>query len=794
MLLSLSLGLTATQLIAGTGAPPPVIDNPGDSGGSGDTGGTGGSGGTDGSGGTGGSGDIVDMSAAAGSLAFPQANTATADTAHALALDQPMTGMPAAMFSAKLPEAALFAIVRLPRETRYHNATWRIADFDGGSTNRVLWMRLYGAAHGSSGVRNKFRGGIDTGSAAPYSAVWDEDAALVVYRRNAAATMVIDWYSLVDGTKHAGAPGSQNRSFTVGTNAAARVGAAVNTDPGDFSGWPGEIEAVGYVEGSVPDEDWSRIALGARLENVLPVTGVKWVRELDGSTGSLAAPSWATADTSDAMTTLWAAPLRGGSDFRRTGETAYLSPDPIPDGKVWGLLPGETARDIALSGAAAGRTGDVEARLIYERTGEVAVDWTSLGAIAGGAFSGTVTVPKSVDGWLVTQFRTTGEPDQITDMRARIGVGYKILQLGQSQTQIYLQSNAIGTATTHPDTGSYVTADEGDMQVALMGPRPRDGLGAFVDQLRAFDPHTPIMVVDAAKNGTGPDQLMDDGQGNRQWSELQAKLDYIGNDISVVSMNWATQGWRSGGASVAETFEALLYGTGTYPGKVDHNLADALRSGFGFALSPATRHQGNVHETVRTEQITYANAAGLTVGPPVSDYRIEDGGGPHPDSTYNGNDQNPNRIFGQRLAIGVARVLGLESGANPHFTGASRSGDTITVTTSATSLSSPGDSGLWFEVDEGGGWITLDTAGASATLSGGDVQITKDGGQGWEAGTKLRFRANGPDRPKDDGAAEDAAIAGALYAPFADDALGLGLPVVGSVTGGNWSNLFETVL
>jgi hypothetical protein len=320
------------------------------------------------------------------------------------------------------------------------------------------------------------------------------------------------------------------------------------------------------------------------------------------------------------------------------------------------------------------------------------------------------------------------------------------------------------------------------IQHYLLGDMASDGVSAFLDQFRAICPKTPVQIVDAAVSGTGPNQLMSDANAGRGWSMLQQKLDYAGNDVSVVLMNWVTQGWNAEG-TVAETLDALMDGSGTYAGEIDHNLADALQSGCGIAVSPATRHSRGAHEGLRQEQVAQAHVRGLTVGLPVSDYAITSAGGPHPDNLAEGN-----LVFGARQALLATEALALTHLKFPCFADARRNGGRIEI-----DLSLPNGGEVYcaapedlrgFEVYRDGD-LAFHQEGFTAALEGQTVVLTSTNGD-WPARTMVRALGNGPKRADGDAAAESAIIGSMLYETWSDDILGRGLPIGGSIASGQW--------
>ncbi|MGE9290864.1 MAG: hypothetical protein ACQKBT_07730, partial [Puniceicoccales bacterium] len=747
----------------------------------------------------------VDLSSPTGSLRFPEGNNRSAEhPGIALGLVQPTANLPQP-FTNSLGASSFFAIVRLPQAARHTGQTFPVF---GDGTIQVV---AYGTQTTDQNLRGKLR--FRMGNRSVMGPVWDEDAALIVAERTVDAQYRIYWYSLIDGTGYTSTSTVSALPTSSWAGDYIRIGGVGSTIPGEGANlWPGEIAAVGIVDGAVSETDWQRIALG---EDPLIAVGdsgasLVWYRDLDGTAAGL--QPVVSGDVSS-PSEVYLGTMEPGTDFVSKSATQCLSldsvsaagtvqPGPIASGVVVGLVPGETAADVLFEGTAKGYTGTVEIRLIEATSGAVHVDWTPLGSVVGDKFSGVVSVPKCSNGWLVAQVRAGGD---VVNHRDRFAVGYKILQLGQSQTQIYLKSDA-DVATLDPafaQSAAFLSNDTEDLNgdkvvsIVRIGPNSEtDGLASFVNQFRVYDPATPILIVDAAINGTGPDQLMDDDLTGREWSDLQQKLDAYGADVSVVLMNWATQGWGSIG-STAETMEALIYGTGSAASGIEHNLADVLQPGWVFGLSPATRYVRNLasyggHAGVRSDQVHFANDYGILVGPPVSDFEIEAAGGPH---------QLPGGsvTLGSRLAITAARALGLDTSENAYFAGTAEFNEdrtTITIPVvlpNGGTLSSPAPQAIRsFGVDDGGisGYVT---AGFSAEIAGNTVVLTKDSGS-WQPATKVVYYSDLEDRAANNSQAESDILAGALYETWSIDSLGLGMPVLGSRSSEEWIPSFSAVV
>lgn len=245
----------------------------------------------------------VDLTAAAGSFQMPEGNwTAAAGLAGRGAmkgaLAQQRTNLPIAG-SAGGPQAT-FAIVRWPRDKR-RSGSYPSGLFGVGGNGGGKW-RL-----GLNSYSNNAFIGYQSGNGGTYvanimSPKWDEDTALVVMYHDGADNWAVGWYSLADGTRHAGTPsvvtgvyGSPAGSgyFTIGAWGAF---SAFATDAvpaaGYYYSWEGEIAAIGHVVGAaVTPEQWTQIALGAKMADVLPVAAVKFVREFDGSDATLTRPA-----------------------------------------------------------------------------------------------------------------------------------------------------------------------------------------------------------------------------------------------------------------------------------------------------------------------------------------------------------------------------------------------------------------------------------------------------------------------------------------------------------------------
>lgn len=775
----------------------------------------------------------VDLTAASASLAFPEGNNgpgALLIPTQKGALAQSRTGI--AQLPASTVPWAGFAIVRLPKGKRFWNSAPGIFGLSGSGGN-IYRIRFNGEDSGNTPVNvfEAYNQGSSGSSAQPKSVEWTEDAALVVFWCDGASNWGLDWYSLIDGTRYAGTPvvaaGGAN-SINAASATFFQIGGASSattyTANGGGYNWPGEIEAVGIATTGVTPAQWADIATGADIVATIGAANLKWLREFDGTTDTLAKPAAATADVSPASilvtgngTTVPDSTILPGSTLRRQSPADWLTMNGLSHGWVYGLAGGETERPVPFAGeASASKNGEtVEVRVIEVGTGRVVRDWTAVATVASGAWSGNLTLPQAED-WWIAQARCAGAQ---FDRRDEFAVGFKFLILGQSQMEIALVGDPAvsGVPANHLMSATYLSNQEtpdnrmfmGRVSVAPVrasGQRfDSTGVRAFINQFRQFDPLTPIMLIKEAIQGTGSQQFIDDSgavptSGLREWSLFQAKLDAFGNDISAIVINWGTSETGAGDLDetvMANNWNAMFFGTG--PAVRDHDMTTALRPGWRVAVSPLTRHtnRGAAPSRVRRRQVNWAieNPTVAAVGPPVSDMRIEAPGGPH----QVGDDPNGNRVVMARMAIAAAKAMGLTNPQNPHFTTATRSGAVITINVAlpngGTLFSRAPTALRSFAVNEAGTESGSVTTGFTAAISGSTVTLTKTSGT-WAAGTWVGYRSDLEDRANGDVAAELAIMEGALYETWADDVVtGWGLPVLGGLDGGgNWVPDWDVVV
>lgn len=787
----------------------------------------------------------VDLTAAGGSLMFPEGNNGSG-AARAGMTDY--KGLLSQLLTNVHPQGSTvkqvsMAIVRLPRDKRYANAIYGIMGTSG--SGGLKWQLRYNAAAASANANlfQFYQAGNGGGNVTLYSAPWTEDEALVVAWCDGANTWQLDWYSLKDGTRYPGTPVSTSAAPVNGfnsTNTTVNIGGngsvTAFTANGTISGlWPGSIEAIGYQAGANAVTDpaiWQSVALGAQLSQVLPAAGSRLMREFDGTAASLSRVAFWTGDSTPTTAVVGSttagvpgSTLVPGSRFRRQSQAQYLLLDGLSGGQVYGLMRGQAERAVPFSGIAAGFTGPVEVRVYEAGTGVVVRDWTEVATPANGVWSGTLMLPESTNGWLASDVRARDLPSLTATRRDPFGVGYKFMIMGQSQTQIGMFGGPAQQVLADPMSASYAdlrvtgvrATDGAAARWPVMGrvgmAYATDGTMSFINQFRRFKPKTPVMIYDDAVNGTSMRILLEGGAHteDRQWADITDKLALYGNDVTAVIWNWLMNEGASGGTDVAPLMSAMFLPANQRD--MAHSLVTELAPGWTLGVLAGDRESYITgREGMRRARAQFAYDNGFAIGPIVSDYRIEDGGGPHPiaQSTLPGQagygpavafPQGPAR-FGQRMAVTALRAIGADASQNPYYTDARRSTDGTRILVDAVAVNggtiySPAPNALrsWYVQEPGdSAYASTLSKGATAVLNGTTVEIKRASGT-WDFGTKIMRMDDSEKRAQGDGTAEDAIHAGGIYESWAQDPLGFGFPVVGRRdASGKWWQLFEATL
>lgn len=573
--------------------------------------------------------------------------------------------------------------------------------------------------------------------------------------------------------------------FLIGCTGAGGGAALTPFAGGQTRGFDGSISFLGLYSGTLSNADLAAMSGGRAPEAVLP-TGANWLlgRELtDYAADSFEAAAWATGDDAGAWTA--SGTFLPGSTLTpsRDGSGNTFALDPIPGGCVWGLAPGQTTAAVPLSFTASGITGGVEARLVDAVTGAVLSDWATVSGVdLGTTTGGTIAWPECTGGWAYVDARPVSDASLVQRSRAHCAVGWVIGIVGQSNAEFPFKSGA-ATSYTPGRSGNVSTcmrfrngtASNGsfviDRVTAAAG--KSNGLKAWLDEAPTFG-DTPVMMFDMMMAGTGGDQLLDDSNSARLWSDAPGELiDRLGHGlVSAWVIAWAL--WVR--ADTRERLEALIEGDATGVSfAVDHYLWDTADfpngSNAGICLSPeifgkeatgASRDHDRRWPDVLVSADTKTNlynfqaqeyaagkGAGWHFGTDKTDAEMDGG---HADT-----EQGQTRIA-RRLLIDGMRACGVDTRANPRFTGVTMNGagTEITATFSLPNGGSLRVAGATTGSPTGAdanavqGFELLDpaTGGGTPTRSGftaeildaaaGTVRLTKSSGS-WSRGTLVHY-------------------------------------------------------
>ncbi len=733
--------------------------------------------------------------AAGGSLMFPDTNGHVAATN--LVLRQDIAGMPAP-FAA---DTAFFGVVDMNFVSRRDKEAHLLMGTDN------FFLAVFSRDGGFSSRTNKVV--LDCGDTYASADLGTLESFLWVAERQGGAIRIGIYATdgslsepgslkTIGNPGHAGFSwsGSELRIGDAGQDAAAPAGTRL--DAGGLRRFNGQMDCIGYVSRSVDPSEWQAIAAGADPVAVLGAANLPWYRSFDGSAATLAAPAAATADATSGTAVFGT--LAPGGDIRAQSQAKSLLIGNLPViGHVYGCKKGNGYADAAvpLSGTAKGREGEtIEARICYAVDGGVLLDWTPLGTVSGGTWSGSVTCPRAVRGWCYAEVRSTADGATAT-RRTPFAAGFKLVALGQSQFTIALGGSEVGLEPADRLGLTYVhniasSPDYGALRAyRLGGDWQSDALARMLDTLRSYGDDTPVMVIRETVNGTSVADFLNDGDNARYFGALTAKTDLLGRDISVVMHQWGTSDINA--TDYATRHEGLTAASAT---GYDHCLADAMDADFEYLVLPLTRHNNVSAARIRAQSIAWAEQNGRPVGPYLSDLWMDawgSGTGAHQDVT----EMMGNPNFGAKMGIGLARAVGLDSSENPYFAGAALSSDGLTLTVSAVlpnggTLYSPEPSRLsqfLVSLDGGASW---EQTGYAARLSGGQISITRDDGSAWPVGTLVMAPSDGRGRPNYDPAAEStdpygwneaSVTGGTLYETYAHDVMGRGLQLMGTRDG-----------
>lgn len=366
-----------------------------------------------------------------------------------------------------------------------------------------------------------------------------------------------------------------------------------------MTGFDGAIGFVGYFDGPVSAADGAAISEGRAPQDVLPAAGWRFARVLADPAAAAHGPApWAVADSLPAWTRT--GPMRPGSDLVPAHDgSARLALDPVADGFVWAVGPGQATAPVALSGTAAGLAGGLEARFLYP-DGTVIQDWRPLADAdpAAGTWSGTVEAPLFAAGWGHAEVRAAARPALVQRSRALAGVGHAVGLIGQSNLQtVFIPAlapyqpariGALSYVTLHPSAGGTAAPGSGAavMDVVSAAKPFTEAFAAAAEEWAGYS-GAPLQIKLLTQGGTAWQQLVDDDNPTRQWSDLTDMLAISGNRVGHLAIEW----WATlAGPTTGQQLDALIEGTGPlWSAAYEHHLRDGtFATPFEVIVSPGT--------------------------------------------------------------------------------------------------------------------------------------------------------------------------------------------------------------
>lgn len=178
---------------------------------------------------------------------------------------------------------------------------------------------------------------------------------------------------------------------------------------------------------------------------------------------------------------------------------------------------------VTFSGTHTGATDNIEVQVEAVSDSSVVVAWTTLDtAVAAGAFSGSVSVPRG--GWYIVKVRKASDTGVTDASSTQFGVGIVLGALGQSHLVGFTDD---GTASAT----SRAVIHNGSAIASL----PTTGVGqnAMAAALvSTFD--CPVMFVESAASGTNVTYWYSSGGGTTaQYDAWAARVTAVGGDLSA---------------------------------------------------------------------------------------------------------------------------------------------------------------------------------------------------------------------------------------------------------------------
>lgn len=487
-----------------------------------------------------------------------------------------------------------------------------------------------------------------------------------------------------------------------------------------------------------------------------------------------------------------------------------------------------------------GRT--VQARLVGHDSGVAWTDWTNIGTVSAGAFSGSITCPATSE-LCHRDVRFADDHNIVFREQKRCAVGIAVLVDGQSNTSMPLYSFSRPTETTWAGSGPiaepapYVDLEEpGLVSVITMAGQSAGSAGA----------------ADAASL-----RYMQVQPGNGPAGQMTARHD----TFKKISNQWRRlcdfHGWprlrlcliTKAHNTNAETSPVVIHGYHPTPAQIQGLIGAGEKISFAVGhtlLGGDTKQDGSAHGYVGytghispvttgaqytsninnfMAQSSFASpgtpflATALVRGQSGGDEdiikaessQVRDGVAPVPFPHMRGADQKPNahtmpgdKMGAVHLAtiypLSIARLLsharGETEAKNPYFDAPMFNQDRSAIRVSIVPQNggdiwspAPGDLANWTVFDGGG--TTESLTGFSAFLSGNYVYLVKDSGT-WLAGTRIQRKIYGHSTGGDP-VVETRMVYHNVFERWAGDLDGFGIAVQGTYDDANdrWRPLLE---
>lgn len=442
---------------------------------------------------------------------------------------------------------------------------------------------------------------------------------LLLVARRTGNTYSLDYWDCDTGTKYAGT--TYDATGFVGwlaTNAGSYIqigtGGVTNSAPAVSAfnptikfGWDGDIGLTGYYTGSLSDAACQNIALGVDLPTATTAANWKYVREFDGSSATLAKPSWASGDTTSAAEAVASGlEIERGSSIVSRGSYITIDRKVAGDAHVDAVIPGQDTKAVAISGKVRSlpANDDIEVRFLTT-DGIPVTTWKRVASVitTDTTWSGVVNVPKSPVPY-VRQARLAsqkGDPTKWILDASRFGVGYRILVIGQSQIA-NLRGTGRGLVYKGQTRFSFIeqvaeaATDFSAANCLVMNERVApigDGIIGIMNAIDYAGVDAVCAVETQCVGGTASLDWINDSLSGRSWTPMLRSNEIMDGDRSCVIWAWDPADQAT---SYTQVLDAVFCGTGASAS--NHYVFGAksdggTQVGATVVYMPAQRQNGN---------------------------------------------------------------------------------------------------------------------------------------------------------------------------------------------------------